>query len=438
MKFLYGRIYSSKIIDNWIVYLREHTMMKWFLETIGQRARQILTTYLGAWIFFCSVSISLSVSAQSLYISKYVGSGEAGNANHQIDIFNESFDPVSLGGYFLFTRNYIVRIPEGTVIGSLKSLRLGHLSTNRELDIEYLGGSVNDFYVRAKRGRELGDFVVLFSPQLRIVDAFYFGPSREVSYLPAIDQFTSYGRTAIPMRVPDERSAYWTYFQINPDPSFAYVKVNGQWRINSRKPGTNLVPSTKYDDIQVSYVNGLVTLKWQTAFERDCYYHTVERSENGADFRIIEQKRAHINTDFPQEYKIYDETTEEGKFYYYQVRTRDKFSSWVSSKLARVHTSNGYGKLSMDLITRVQPTGKPLNVRFNADEIQRVRVKILDEEFREVDVLFYGIVEAEQQHLIQYDNPLPIGKYFLIADTPEEREYIEFIIGKNREVTILK
>ncbi|MEO1451194.1 MAG: hypothetical protein AAFV07_16810, partial [Bacteroidota bacterium] len=81
-----------------------------------------------------------------------------------------------------------------------------------------------------------------------------------------------------------------------------------------------------------------------------------------------------------------------------------------------------------DLIPSEVEGGPSVDVRFASQIDQVVRVQLLDEEFREMAMLYYGMVEADRQHLVTYNRPLVIGKYYIIVSTPQGRYYETFVV----------
>lgn len=363
----------------------------------------------------------------SLYLSKYV-SGKHLNRNdinHRIEIFNGSrAQAKEVGGYILVTRQYILRLPQGTRIGPLASLRLGELATRNDLDIEFMGQK--DFLVRIPKGNEPGDFAILFDRSMRIVDAFYFGRVRRVSFLPSQDVLVTYGQENIPINIPDETDTRWTFLQKIPTPEEAFVKAGGVWQITGRN--RNDVPATEFRFLQAKYVDGIVTVKWKSLFEQDCFFHYVERAVGSEEFSVMERLSGQVNRNQPFDYKFYDNTVEKDRRYRYRIRNVDKFGNILYSQLVEILTEENPGGFTMDHFFVTEQSGRDLNVRFSAKETQRVKVKIMDEEFREVAILFYDVIEKDAQNLIKYNEQLPVGKYYLIADTDKRRYHEDFIV----------
>ena len=67
-------------------------------------------------------------------------------------------------------------------------------------------------------------------------------------------------------------------------------------------------------------------------------------------------------------------------------------------------------------------------MRFSARESQHVKVKLLDELLREIDILYTGTIEAKKQNLLNYTHQLPVGKYFVIVSTGSKRYYEPLVV----------
>lgn len=370
-----------------------------------------------------------ALQAQEVYLSRYV-SGKHLNrndVNHRIELFNGSRSQAQdLAGYILVTRQYILRMPQGsaTRLAPLSSLRLGELATRNDLDIEFMGQK--DFLVRIPKGNEAGDYAVLFDRNMRIVDAFFFGRSRKVGFLPSQDVLVTYGQEKIAINIPDETDTRWTFLQKIPTSDEAFVKAGGVWQVTNRN--RNDVPATEFRFMQAKYVDGIVTVKWKSLFEQDCFYHYVERASGNEDFVVLDKLNGQVNRNQPFDYKFYDNSVRKDARYRYRIRNVDKFGNVLYSQVVEVLTEENPGGFTMDHFFVTEQAGKDLNVRFSAKETQLVKVKIMDEEFREVAILFYDTIQKDAQNLIKYNEQLPVGKYYLIADTDNRRYYEDFIV----------
>jgi hypothetical protein len=178
--------------------------------------------------------------------------------------------------------------------------------------------------------------------------------------------------------------------------------------------------------VQTQYVDGIVTVKWSTRFEKDCYFHVVERSTDGKNFREIERVRTSGNTPGGQAYSCYDPKVEKDRVYFYRISNLDKFGNLLYSEPARVRTEASPDGFTFDVIR--DEDRRSLSVRFSSRDSQQVRIELLDEELRKISTLYLGDAEAEKQNLVSYNQSLPIGKYFVIVSTEERRFYEPFIM----------
>ena len=375
-----------------------------------------------AYSFLCFCLLSTSLNAQKVYISRFASGDYLSDEQHRIELFNESARrSIDISGYIIMTRQYVARMPNGTRIPPLGKLRLGKSSRGGKVDIAYQQLK-DDFMIRIPNRKERGDFAVLFNSHVKIIDAFFYSEKSRVSFLPTQESFITPENEIISLRVPNESESLWSSIQMPPDPAMVFVQINGQWEINSRI--RNLIKATEYSKPRVTYVDGVITVKWQTLFEKDCYYHIIERRTAQGNFTVLDRRPAIGNTSTPHDYIYYDNQIVEDKPYEYRIRNTDKFGNTIYSEEVNISTGSDLGGLSMDHFRE----GNVQNIRFSSEEDQMVRIQILDEEFRQISILFHEQVAADSQMLLQYKSPLPIGKYYLIAETPQQRIYKHFII----------
>lgn len=371
------------------------------------------------------LGICTSLFSQNVYLSR-VAPGFPGKENdvaHRIELFNESGKFADISGHYLITRSYAFRIPEDTYIRPFSNFSLG-----------LAGGSVNkldivmpqqpSYLQRAVKNPREGDFVVLLDRDKKRVDAFYFGIKSSVSFLPAgVELPNGDGR----MGFPNESDESWNYLRNGVDPVVAFVRINGAWRANSRT--TNFFPATNYRAIQIKeYKEGFVTLSWQTMFELDCYFHFVERSLDGKNFSLLERVPGRREGDEPKTYEYYDTKVERDRVYFYRVTHYDKFGEAIHSPMAKVRTDENPSDFSFEIIRGDGGSAPAINVRFASKQPQSVRIKLLDEELRELAFLFDSDVEGKKQNLISYSKPLPVGKYFIVVVTENQRYYEPLVV----------
>jgi len=364
--------------------------------------------------------------AQQVYISRYIPDfpTNADNPDQEVEIFNESRTRnLNLGGFVLMTRSYIVRFPN-LEVPPLKSVRLGMKA--RAIGPYFSILDMPDFQLRNPMGEDNGDFVILLNPRMQLMDAFYFGESAEVDFLPLNESLTTQSGQIVNVRVPAEQNEDWSYLQLAPDPAIAFVKINGTWSPNSRK--ANIFEATEYRYLQSKYIEGIVSLRWQTRFENDCFEHVVERSLGRNRFQEIARINSlRQNSSSPLDYEYYDDEVEQNQLYYYRIRHTDKFGETVYSEEIETTTEENPGGFFFDILSEPSDQGKYLNIRFSSRQNQQVRIMLLDEELRQLAILFSDEISADKQNLITYREAIPFGIYHILVET-ENRRYRELLV----------
>lgn len=395
--------------------------------------RHIINNIVAAWLQPAALNIYILLCAnllicsfahsQSVYISRYIGLNYLTDPVYQVDIFNPSDQAMSLGNYMLVSRQFVAKFPPRTRIEAYSKLSLG--KHNKQL-LELPFSQIQDFIIRIPKETELGDYLILFDPGGKVVDAFYFGPRRAVSFLPDEGELITFRNEQIPFEVPDEVDASWNYLQISPDPALAFIRISGRWEVSSRQ--RNTLPATAFAPLEAKYVQGIVTVNGQSRFERDCLPHQLERSEDGRIFERVYRFPANQNADGPTSYRYYDDGVEPNKRYFYRLKNEDKFGFSIFSNLVEVQTDDLPSDFALEVF-QSNPSGN-INVRFSSRQARKVRIKILDEQFRELDLLFYDDLAENSQQLIKYEPNLPPGKYLILADVGERRLFETLIISE--------
>lgn len=362
--------------------------------------------------------------AQNIYLSKYIYGNFVNDNNHSVEIFNESRLPQRIDGYFLITRYYALQFSPNTVIPAYSSLRLVKTEAqSKEMELSFT--RLPDFLVRFPSTKIEGDYVVLLDKERRMIDGLYFSSQGKVRFLPDKAELITHQNEHINFEIPAASYPKWASFSISPDPAMALVRMKGKWLVTSKKK--NMFPATEYGELKANYVEGIVGLKWKTLFEDDCYLHYVERANEENKFAIIDTISAHLSPKNNTEYLYYDKTIQNNRKYFYRIKNIDKFRNIVYSNIIEVYTSDISGEFSFFL---PEFNSKELVIRFFSKMPQQVKIKILDEQFREVSILFHSQVSANSQNLIKYTEKLPIGKYYLIADTKTRRFYEIFTVER--------
>ncbi|MCB0837933.1 MAG: hypothetical protein KDD63_13840 [Bacteroidetes bacterium] len=366
-----------------------------------------------------------------LYISKFVPgdplNSQLKNHNHRIELFNESRNYIDISGYILITRHYVMKFSPGTYVGPMLSLRLGKIANDAggELDKEFL--NMEDYYQeRNPDPQKEGDFAILLDGRLNLVDAFYFAPKGPVDFLPAMDSLPGPSGQMFRVMIPEETEPVWGSVRNRYDPAVVFIQINRKWHPDSYTQ--NLFPATDYRFVQAKFEDDIVTVKWRSLFERDCYLHVLGRSSDGKNFDVIRRVKGPMNSSEPTEFTHFDADVKKNRVYYYRVENIDKFGNQVQSNIIKVRTEEIFTGFFFDVIPTFKDGVKSLNVRFSVDKSQHIKVKLLDELLREIDILYNGTVEAKKQNLLNYTHQLPIGKYYVIVFTDEKRYYEPLVV----------
>lgn len=357
--------------------------------------------------------------AQKIYISKYIYGNITKDDNHRVEIFNESAVPANLSGYLLVTRNYVLRLPERTILQPYSSIRMGKSAASTEiLDIQYQ--KLQDFLVRFPTDKETADYLVLFDKNLRIMDAAYFSRQKRARFLPDKGELITGKGDKILFEIPSSTNPVWQALDVTLDPAMALVQIGNKWQITSRKK--NLFPAVEYADLQANVIEGIITLKWHTSFEEDCFTHIIERGLDGEHFDPIEKIPANRTTTKTSEYLFYDKNVQKDTRYYYRIKNTDKFRNIVYSPITEISTAETSGDFSLNFVQDTRKEAQ-LAFRFSVNSAQHILIRLTDDRFRDKGILFDDDVEKNSPLLIKYAENLPTGKYYIIAEMQKQRLY---------------
>ncbi|MEM0998491.1 MAG: hypothetical protein AAGN35_15630 [Bacteroidota bacterium] len=356
-----------------------------------------------------------------VFVSRYIPGNYLADNNHRVQFFNPGTRPVSLEGYLMVTRDYSVRLPAAARIGPRSVFTI---AKEQAPGVNLILSDVPDFLIRFRLREDEGNYLVLIDRQGNIQEAMYYSPVPNVPFLPERDTLITYAREKLPYYVPPENRQVWSYISVGDGPTRTFVKQGGEWKLSRG----NIKPSTDYRSLNVRYFDGIVTLRWTTAFEQNCRFHHLERSEDQEVFAPVARIASQGDSREFQSYEYYEKNVEEDKTYYYRLRSEDIFGNSVFSKIRGLKTEEGQEEFSLEVISGPNITGGALNVRFTSRYAQRVRLKLFDEQMREVAILFNDYVFAGIPNLLKVDRPLVAGRYLILAYTETER------FGKQVEV----
>lgn len=363
-----------------------------------------------------------ALRAQDVFISRYIPGNYLFDNTHRVQFFNPGTRPESLEGFFLVTRDYSVRLPASVRIGPRSVFTI---AKSRAADVNLVLSEVPDFLIRFRVLEDEGNYIVLMDRNRNVVDAMYFSPVPNVPFLPERDTLITYSREKLPYYVPPENREIWSYISVGDDPTRAFVKQGGEWKLSRG----NERPATEYRDINVRFFDGIVTVRWTTSFEQNLRYHFIERSEDQEEFSPVGTVESEGDSKDFQSYEFYEKDLKPGEMYYYRVRSEDIFGNSVYSKIRGLKAEEGQEEFSLEVIAGPNIAGGALSVRFTSRYSQRVRVKLFDDQMREVAILFNDYVFAGIPNLLKIDRPLVEGKYLILADTDTKRFGQEIEVG---------
>ncbi|HHG83981.1 MAG TPA: lamin tail domain-containing protein [Bacteroidetes bacterium] len=366
-----------------------------------------------------------SLKAQNVLISRYIPGNYLADNRHRVELYNPGPSPVSLEGFLLVTRDYSVRLPASV---SLQPRAVFVLAKRQAPGVNLALSETPDFLIRFHLLENEGNYILLFDQNMDPLEAMYFSPLPNVPFLPDRDTLITYSRVKIPYSVPPENRELWSYISIGEDPRNTFVKQDGEWKLSRNRSSLN--PSTDYRALTTRYFDGIVMVKWTTSFEQNCQFHHVERSEDQERFTEVKNLNSQGDSQEFQNYSYYEKGLEEGKLYYYRIRSEDIYGNSVYSKIRGVRAEEGLDEFSLEAFVGLKSGNGVLNVRFTSLHSQRVRVKLFDENMREVAILFNDYVFAEKPNFLKISRTLSPGKYLILADTETRRFAKQIEIGK--------
>ena len=375
-------------------------------------------------LLFC---LPFSGAAQEIYLSRWVpGTFDGANNLGSVELYNPSGRIVDLSGYLVATRTFAVRLPANTRIRPKSSLLIARgRSAGRKPDVDL--ATTNDFLINFPTENLIGNYLVLYDADIQLIDAVYFSPVPIVPFIPESRTLYPMKGEKVVFRVPSENSAAWAYITIGMDPAIAFSRINKSWRVTAVK--RNLSPATEYQNMTLRYRDGIVTVKWTTRMEEECFEHIVERSPDLRNFEEIGTIKAKGNSTEFQQYVFYDNAVEEGEKYFYRIKNEDKFRNLIYSNISEIEAEDIREAFSWDLYFSKSQPSRELNIRFLSRYPTKVRIKIVDEKYREIGVVFNDFVYAETQNLLKVTEPLDPGNYLVIFETVDKRYFKEFSIG---------
>lgn len=371
---------------------------------------------LGLMLMLCG-----TIFSQGMSISRFVPGNYLSDNRHRVEFTNKGGKQVSLEGYLLVTRDYSVRLPAEARIPANGKLVL---AKNKASDVNISLATTPDFLIRFPLLEHEGNYLVLFDPSGKVLEAIYFSPVPNVPFLPDRDTLYTYSREKIPFYIPPENRSVWHYFTAGSDPSPAFVKIAGVWK----KVETNENPATDYENVTLRYKEGILSLRWTTRFEQRSVAHVVEKSSDKERFYPVDTLASQGDSRDFNQYAYYEEGLTLGEVYYYRIKNVDQEGREIYSRIREVKAEEGLEEFTMEVLPGAGANAGQLRLRFNSQYSQQVRIKLFDERLMEVAILFDDFVFAGSPSLIKLGQKLPAGNYLLLAETENRR------FGQNFEI----
>lgn len=357
--------------------------------------------------------------AQSVGVSRYLPGNYLSDNMHRVEFANTGNQAASLEGYVLVTRDYSVRLPAEAKIPPRGKLVMGK-KPGQGINISL--STTPDFLIRFPMLEHVGNYLVLFDPKGKIVDAFYFSPVPNVPFLPDRDTLFTYSREKIPFYIPPENRPVWQYVTSTGEPSKEFVKLNGVWKHLDTKEK----PATEFDQVTLRFKEGILSLRWATRFEDAGFAFVVEKSEDKEKFQAVDTIVSKGNSRDLQQYAYYEEGLSRGELYYYRIKHVDQAGKEIYSGIREVRAEEGLEEFSMEILPDLSTQAGLVRLRFNSQYSQQVRIKLYDARLAEVAILFDDFVYAGSPALIKIGQQLPPGNYLLLAETETRRFGKEF------------
>lgn len=368
---------------------------------------------------FCLVTLGFG----QVQIRRYAPGAFMSDNEHKIELINTSSKTIDLRDYILITRDYFVRIPKGTMLNPgqiLTIMKSKEGSVRNVLELK----STQGFVTRQYSLKVGGNFVVLYEPGMRILDAFYFSQLKNPPFLPDFVFHTFSNNEFVKIAVPAAGSKVWSWYPIGDDPAIAFEQAKGEWNlVSARKSQSN--PSVLFGEISARYNDGIILFYWSTLVEENSRNFEIEKSYDRKLFSKIGTIEAKGNSQEFSQYRFADPNVQENKTYYYRLKHIDPNGQIQYSRVEEVEAKSVRNEFSAEII---QPKGENLTIRFYSAFSQRIQMRILNEEMQVSLNLFDNFIYADAQNLIKLNKSLKPGKYLLVTATETRRFWQEILI----------
>lgn len=371
----------------------------------------------------CILAISSFYLHGQIQISKFVPGDFRFSNVHRVELINTSSKTVDIGHFLLVTRDYSLRIPKSTTLKPQQKFIVGLKNTyyNPDLDLK----KCKDFLFKPYKKTIEGNYVALFSPHLSFLEGFYFTQLREAPFLPEKSSLILANGDIIHYEVPSYNHPKWKYLLMNEDPAIAFEQFHNEWRITSIYPDKKFYAQIQFQSFDYRFLNNLVNFQVITSIEENIQAFLLQRM--GKDgFETIESFQP-TNSPSGSIYKWVDAHAMPDQTYYYRIAAKDIFGAWFYSKVIEVDTHSKPNTFWYEILPQKPTPQQDIDLRFYSTHSKKLKIKLLDNNMREIAVLFHNYVYANQQNLIRIKK-LPWGKYWLIFQDDMQRTFTQLTV----------
>lgn len=345
---------------------------------------------------------------------------------HLIELYNYGNTARSIGNWLIVTRDYSVRIPAQAQIAPRQIYRVGKKQQYDKLQLEL--STANDFLIRLYSKKVEGNYVIIFDPMMRVVDAFYHSWIPEVPFLPDSGICILSNQDIIHFRVPEETNPVWKYFAVGDDPAIGFVQHNGKW--NAMSSNTRKIHQVvSFGNFSARYQDKFVELRFDTRYEDNPQSIVIQRSANQEFFADIAVIPPAGSPRSDQEYLYLDNAVLRERTYYYRIKVTSIPGQEVYSKVVEVHTQKIPIEFWIDVFPEKPNAGQVFDLRVYSAFSQYIRIVLLDTMLRDRLTLYSNYVNAESQLLIRITRRLPPGTYWALVTTDRVRYRKKFLIS---------
>jgi hypothetical protein len=372
------------------------------------------------------LGLATCLAAQVPVLTRYIPGNYLADQSHRVELSNPTAQAISLGGYLLVTRDYSVRLPANARIPARSTLQIGR---DPSPGVGLALSRTPDFLIRFHFLEHEGQYIALFDPGMRLLEAAYFSPSANVPFLPDRDTCITMDGTRIPFVLPPENRPIWQYVRTNSGKVGGFNKKEGKWYMQGMVVAAT--PSTEYRDLQLAYKEGIMTVKWTANFEEGCSRHIVERCEDQSNFLSVGELRSEGDSREARTYSFLEKGLRPGGRYYYRIKGEDASGNPVFSPVKEVVAEEVREPFLLEVVAGPGGAGDALSIRFSASSSQNVRIKLFDEGLQEVAFLYEDYAFAGVPVLLRIGARLEPGKRYLVMATTDGGRYgMEFTAGQ--------